>query len=443
MIPLQKERCGCCHKNINIGQSISVCHECNCVIHTKCYKLSNFDKINNNIFCENCRTEVVIRYNPYKHNVEDDDENSDVSKTLQTMNNILENCKSYTIGDVNDIPSCDFVENMSSFFLNLDGNQTNFDNMIVELEQFKHKFSIIGIAETNTDPGISKVYQIPNYNSFYQNTQPGKKKGTGVALYSHTSLNATINSDLSTTTPNLETLFITISNNNNPITVGVLYRPPSGNPNDAMNEISDLLKIVPNKPVYIMGDFNIDLHNNNSNMVNEFEETVLTAGFTPIISLHTHEKPNCRKTCIDNIITNDVENVLISGTIEDKLSHHLPIFQITRIGDFKEAAPSEIPIQYYDYRNSNIDKFVSELENELSNNRPPNFDTFHCTFDRVLNKTCKLDKPKKSKRTMKNNPWITESIISSVNQKHSLYRSWKKTVSKRNPAGNTELYEQF
>ena len=123
--------------------------------------MSNFDKINNDFFCENCKTEVVTRYNPYKHDVEDDDENSDVPETLQTMNNILENCKSYTIGDVNDIPSCDFIENMSSFFLNLDGNQTNFDNMIVELEQFKHKFSIIGIAETNTDPAISKVYQIP------------------------------------------------------------------------------------------------------------------------------------------------------------------------------------------------------------------------------------------------------------------------------------------
>ena len=192
-----------------------------------------------------------------------------------------------------------------------------------------------------------------------------------------------------------------------------------------------------------MGDFNIDLHNNNSNMVNEFEETVLTAGFTPIISLHTHEKPNCRKTCIDNIITNDIKNVLISGTIEDKISHHLPIFQITHIGDLQGAAPSELPTQYYDYRNSNIDKFVSELEHELSNNPPPNFDTFHCTFGRVLDETCKLDKPKKSKRTMKNNPWITENIISSVNKKHSLHRSWKKTVSKRNPAGDTVLHDQF
>ena len=222
-----------------------------------------------------------------------------------------------------------------------------------------------------------------------------------------------------------------------------IYRPPSGNPNEALNEISNLLKVVPNKSVYIMGDFNIDLHNNTSNMTNEFEEIVLTSGFTPIISLHTHEKPNCRRTCIDNIITNDFENVLLSGTIEDKLSHHLPIFQITCIGDLQEATPSEYHTQYYDFRSSNIDKFVNELDNEVTINQPPNFDTFHNTFHTVLDKTCKLDKPKKSKRTIKNNPWITESIITSIDNKHALYRSWKKTVSKKFPSGDTKLYEQF
>ena len=109
-----------------------------------------------------------------------------------------------------------------------------------------------------------------------------------------------------------------------------------------------------------MGDFNIDLHNISSNLyANEFEETVLMAGFTPIISLYTHEKPNCRKTCIDNILTNDIENVLLSGTIEDKISHHLPIFQITCIGGLQETTPSECHTQYYDFRSSNIDKFVN------------------------------------------------------------------------------------
>ena len=153
------------------------------------------------------------------------------------------------------------------------------------MEQFKHTFSIIGLAETNTDSSTSSLYTIPNFNSFYQDTQPNKKKGTGVALYIHKSLNATINDNLSQITPNLETLFVTISNNNSPVTVGVLYRPPSGDLQKALDEISNLLDNAAKSSVYIMGDYNIDLHNHTSTIVNSFEETILTAGFTPLISL--------------------------------------------------------------------------------------------------------------------------------------------------------------
>ena len=207
MTPLiKKEICSYCSKYINIGQSICECTKCDCVIHTKCYKSSNFDIINGSYFCDACKTDIVTRYNPYKFdndmNVEDN-EYTYVSETLHKLSNILESCKPYTVNDVNNIPSSNFTENISTFFLNVDGNQTNFDNLIVEMEQFKHTFSIIGIAETNTDATNSSIYNIPDYNSFYQDTQPNKKKGTGVALYVHKSLNATINYNLSQNTPNI------------------------------------------------------------------------------------------------------------------------------------------------------------------------------------------------------------------------------------------------
>ena len=35
----------------------------------------------------------------------------------------------------------------SSYFLNIDGNLTNFDSLSVELDNCKHKFSVIGLAE--------------------------------------------------------------------------------------------------------------------------------------------------------------------------------------------------------------------------------------------------------------------------------------------------------
>ena len=69
-----------------------------------------------------------------------------------------------------------------------------------------------------------------------------KKKGSGVALYIHNSLNATIDDKLSQVTENLETLFVTISGDN-PTTIGTLYRPPNGNLEKALDVYQNAMYI--------------------------------------------------------------------------------------------------------------------------------------------------------------------------------------------------------
>ena len=64
-------------------------------------------------------------------------------------------------------------------------------------------------------------------------------------------------------------------------------------------------------------------------------------------------------------------------------------------------------------------------------------------FTDTLDETCKLDAPKITKRNNINNPWITESIINSINTKHELFNSWKKTVKKKNPGGDVEKFEKY
>ena len=68
---------------------------------------------------------------------------------------------------------------------------------------------------------------MPGYNSVYQDKISGKKKGSSVAIYIHDSLGYVIYNDISFRTDDIETLFITIHNNENPITIGTVYRPPS------------------------------------------------------------------------------------------------------------------------------------------------------------------------------------------------------------------------
>ena len=104
-------------------------------------------------------------------------------------------------------------------------------------------------------------------------------------------------------------------------------------------------------------------------------------GFLPLISIVTHEKPGCKGSCIDNFITNDIENVLHTGTISDKISHHFPIVQIFQ-SNLKPIKNTTKCIQYYDYCNSNVDKFVEMLEEDLSSSSSmDDFGTFYQKFN--------------------------------------------------------------
>ena len=79
----------------------------------------------------------------------------------------------------------------SMLFQNIDGNKSNFDTLAIELKRYEFQFSIIALAETNVGPNMSAMFEIDNYKGFYQETCVDKKKGSGVALYIHDSLNAT------------------------------------------------------------------------------------------------------------------------------------------------------------------------------------------------------------------------------------------------------------
>ena len=458
MFDLPKEKCGSCDKFINIGQFILECEKCTSVIHAKCYKLSEYKNIDNLWLCPLCSTNHTQRYNPFMtlHGNLASNDNSpgtfydhDPSEALdpvQNISSVLNDCRSYTKNEINNLIN-DISETehslFSSYFLNIDGNYTNFDEFSIELNELTHKFSVIGLAETNCDPNHKNLYALPGYTSFYQENIKNKKKGTGVAVYVHESLNAIVNHEHSIINEHIETISVSISNMQQPINVVVTYRPPSGNVTKFFEHLRKIIAAMPDQKLYIMGDFNINLHDMTSQQSCEYEQILLTSNFAPLISVYTHEKPGCKQTCIDNIHTNNHDNVIVSGTISEHISHHLPIFQFSKL-----ICPSknldQKYTQYYNFSTSNIDLFVKNLERVTESlDVDENFSTFHNIFSKTIDEACKLDVPKTSKRNNINNPWITESIINSIHTKHELFKSWKKTVKRKNPRGNVEKFEKY
>ena len=383
--------------------------------------------INDNFYCVHCKHSILKKYNPFKLMIDPELNESDPS--LQKICDTLENCRPYSINDMNTLMKPYFENNCAAMFQNIDGNRTNFEAFSEELNRISQKFQVIGLAETNVGIDESSVYSLDGYNSFYQDKHLNKAKGTGVALYLTSKLNGVVNDDLSWVSKNLETLFITIQHDE-PVHVGVLYRPPSGNADEALIELQKVFESCPKKNVYVLGDFNINLHDQNSKLFQEFENLILSLGLTPLISTATHHKPGCKPSCIDNILSNSTDNSVCSGTVTTCVSHHHAVFHIFQSPIISQNSQDQKYYQFYDYSSRNVGKFVNALDEELTNQSPGDFDQFFSIFNNQLEKACKLNKPKCSKRTAKNNPWITSGLTVSIDRKHFLYDAWKQAEKK-------------
>ena len=199
------------------------------------------------------------------------------------------------------------------------------------------------------------------------------------------------------------------------------------------------------KNVYIMGDFNINLHNLKSQSDQEFEELLISSGYSPLISVATHEKPKCTPTCIDNILSNNFDNIIFSGTVSSLISHHRSIFQFSKVTILNNAEKCDVDkfTMYYDYSTKNMGKLCEILGPKLSSIKENDFSDFFDTFQNCVDETCKLETPKISKRNRTVNPWITQGLVNSIHKKHKLYKTWKKSISNKNKEGDLEMYSKY
>ena len=451
---IPKETCGPCKKFINIGQPILECENCNIAIHTKCFKKGGFTNTDNLWVCSKCSDNVLPRYNPFAlvqvqesdKFYENDCESTD--KTLQSLISTLNECKPYDSTTLTDAAAQINDETntlLSTLFLNLDGNFTNFDTLLAELKRIAHPFQILGLAETNVDEPLKDLYKIPNYESFYQSTLQGKAKGTGVALYVKNDLTATVIEKVGFCTSDIESIFVQINNTPKPLTIGVIYRPPSGSVEKFLEALKFIFSNVPKGDTRILGDYNIDLLKESSPDTEAFETLFIQNSFAPVISIPTHERQHCKSTCIDNILTNNIECTLISGTLpENRVGEdHVPIFEISAV-NLPKSGKNQKCYKFYDFSKANTEKFVAELESKIPCLRPSeNFSEFADLFNTLLDNTCKLSKPKLTKRTPTNNPWISDQLSAAIDKKHELRKDWTDTKSKTNKEGDPILHEKF
>ena len=406
----------------------------------------------NSWHCFQCSSKPP-KYNPFStllHDKYDPNSLADV-EDLHEISKILENCSKHSIKSFNKLSKQLHSKNdriFSCLFNNIDGCASNFDMFVSSVvSQYKNLFSVIGIAETNIDQCHKELYKLNNYTSEFNDKLPGKMKGSGIGLYIHNDYLFNRLDELSQCSKNLETLFITIINTPVPITVGVVYRPPSGSIKEFLLEWENILDKLPESNVHLMGDLNIDLLKQNE----EFETTFYSKNLIPLISEATHEKPGCTPSLIDNIFINCSENLLHAGILENKSSHHSPIFCFMN-HFIHQRIDDDVKCPKYDYCDSKIDDFLQKLDTSvlIQGYTSSAYDTETFTkFVEGLKNEIELhfrveeQEFKKSRRNFYVNPWITPGLKASIAKKHFYYKMWKKTQTKTNPLGNDTFYIRF
>ena len=140
---------------------------------------------------------------------------------------------------------------------------------------------------------------------------------------------------------------------------------------------------------------------------------------------------------------------MLSGTLDPIVSHHSPVFCYIDLGNVDESVDKPCIVQKYDYQKPNLDKFVCLLEQRLSDPSVfdidcEGFEKFTIIMKEIMDESFKVDPSKVcSRRNRLINPWITAGIIKSIEEKISLYNSWKNTVTKSDKIGDPQLYNAY
>ena len=295
------------------------------------------------------------------------------------------------------------------------------------------QFGIIGLVETWLKDKPLNYFNLSGYNLEFQNRS--KKRGGGVCLYIKDDIKYMSRNDLQQIKhpDNVESIFIEIERpclKN--IVIGNMYRPPDQDMNVFNDFIDYVLRCATKnqKLVYLMGNFNINLLNEDVHpLTNDFVNVITSHSLYPSITKPTRITSRTA-TLIDNIFTNS-KSKQTSGIIITDLSDHLPIFISTDLNVSRNTVKSGVDIRQY--TTESVNKLKNELKNvdweNVCNSSDVNesYTNFVNTFNKIHDECIPLKK--KRFRSQKNNsrsPWISFALLKCIRRKNVLYKKFLK-----------------
>ena len=281
---------------------------------------------------------------------------------LNSHNSYVPNCESISFNKFGKIFK---TQKLSFLTVNLRSLASKFDEIIPLLSQLKEKFTCILITETWLNTQNDALFEIPGYISynFYRENQ----NGGGLKLYVLDYLNS---SEISVTSIACEVVMINITLPGlviGKLKICGLYRPPSKPINEFLNFINQLFESNNSKMV-LLGDFNVNVLDTNSQMVHRYENLFLSYGFQNEINLSTYVSPSTMSdgSCLDHIWHN-MSMDRVSYVLKPNLADHYAVAVLFEA----EIARKPISMKFRDFSLRNIERYLSNIETEF----------YHFTFN--------------------------------------------------------------
>lgn len=216
----------------------------------------------------------------------------------------------------------------------------NTRSLFPKLDEIRYKFltesmDVLCFTETWLHNQISdNILNIKGF-SLRRNDRP-LKKGGGTCIYVNHRIQF-MECLPNISVPEIEIQSLMLMGNGNrsqsfkPIISILVYRPPQGNHQRALELIKDYVNSIPNisnKELIILGDLNWDYLDTSNIGWKNLHELELEFSVNQIITSATR---NClsKDSLIDVILTN-MNNIFLSGCLDTSLSDHHPIFVIKK-----------------------------------------------------------------------------------------------------------------
>ena len=151
------------------------------------------------------------------------------------------------------------------------------------------------------------------------------------------------------------------------IVIGCVYRHPRYNLKEFISYLEKCLNKLgkENKEIYICGDFNIDLLKiEEDHGYQEFYNLLCSYGYLPKI-IHPTRVTEHNSSLIDNIFSNNLSNITISGNILLTLSEHFSQFLSVERGIIEY---SKTKIFQRDYSKFDSQQFRDDVSIQIFNN---------------------------------------------------------------------------